>query len=422
MSSNIRIPSTSHLQKSQNPGAQSNDFLSAPPPIPFVNPRKLMEHRLPLSTTGIQDPCDLKIVPRKKIFHQNDLNRLFNTIGLNRLMIVLLNLCYHCSKFGTLDFSNSSQINQLIESLSPKSKAIIKIFDELDKWIAEIPLDDQDRQRFGNKSFKIWGRRLESEAEKLHEEVLKDDDSYQWIKDELLFHFKTSFGSFLRLDYGTGHELSFLAYLSILHLTRILTKKDLLTTVLVIYQRYFNTCRSLQEVYRLEPAGSKGAYGLDDHFHLVYVFGSAQLLNHTTLTPSHIVDRKFLSNFSSSHHHSIQLENGSIVSLSSSLFFSAIEHINRLKRGPFHEHSPILYNLSQTVPNWSKVLNGSVKMFQGEILNKLQVMQHFFFTDHLQGVLCWDLMIDDHGGEFGEEFSDDENQNQLVQSKAKTET
>ncbi|CAH7674050.1 hypothetical protein PPACK8108_LOCUS8952 [Phakopsora pachyrhizi] len=158
-------------------------------------------------------------------------------------------------------------------------------------WIDEIPLD-KDPQRFGNKSFRIWGNRLEREAKRLHNDLI---DSYHLvIQPELLFYFRNYSGSFSRLDYGTGHEASFLAYLLILHLTRVLKNKDILSLVLVIYKQYLDICRKLQDYYRLEPAGSKGVYGLDDHFHLVYVFGSAQLLNVQTINPSQIIDKKFL--------------------------------------------------------------------------------------------------------------------------------
>lgn len=65
------------------------------------------------------------------------------------------------------------------------------------------------------------------------------------------------------------------------------------------------------------------------------------------------------------------------------LFMSSIEHINTLKRGPFNEHSPVLYNIASTVTLWSKVNSGLVKMYQAEVLEKHQVVQHFWFGDLL---------------------------------------
>lgn len=323
--------------------------------IPFIDPTKLSSSS--------------SLIPTKRIKDQPDLTHLFESAGLNRLISVVVNMSESVSSFGLID--NDEKRKTLSDSISLVTHKVCEIFDRLDQWILTIPLD-QDPQRFGNKAFKIWGRRLEEEAEALHAPLI--DSDHQVILPELLHHFKTSFGSFIRLDYGTGHELSFIAYLSILHLTHILTKEDLITTVLVIYQRYLDTCRKLQEVYRLEPAGSKGVYGLDDHFHLVYIFGSAQLMQQTTITPAQINDPKLLEN--------LQPE--------SSLFFSAIQHIRNLKKGPFFEHSPILYNVGITVKHWSKVHQGMIKMWKGEVLSKVQVMQHFWFTDF--GVLGWEIV------------------------------
>jgi serine/threonine-protein phosphatase 2A activator len=95
----------------------------------------------------------------------------------------------------------------------------------------------------------------------------------------LLPYLLTSFGSFTRLDYGSGHEASFLLFLLSLSLVRIVgddvsTERDI---ALRIFPRYLRLCFRLQDVYRLEPAGSHGVWGLDDHHFLGYVLGSAQL-------------------------------------------------------------------------------------------------------------------------------------------------
>lgn len=67
------------------------------------------------------------------------------------------------------------------------------------------------------------------------------------------------------------------------------------------------------------------------------------------------------------------------------LFLSSILHLNALKTGPFHEHSPLLHNIATTVPSWHKVQTGLAKMYSVEVLQKVPVVQHFWFG----GVLGW---------------------------------
>lgn len=88
-----------------------------------------------------------------------------------------------------------------------------------------------------------------------------------------------SFGSFVRMDYGTGHETSFGFLLLCLTLVRFLRfdPEEARHIVLTVFVRYLRLCYRLQDVYRLEPAGSHGVWGLDDSHFLGYIFGSAQL-------------------------------------------------------------------------------------------------------------------------------------------------
>jgi serine/threonine-protein phosphatase 2A activator len=61
----------------------------------------------------------------------------------------------------------------------------------------------------------------------------------------------------------------------------------------------------------------------------------------------------------------------------SNMYFSAIQFIYDVKRGPFWEHSPVLYDVSGIKDGWGKINKGMLKMYAAEVLGKFPVVQHF---------------------------------------------
>jgi serine/threonine-protein phosphatase 2A activator len=61
------------------------------------------------------------------------------------------------------------------------------------------------------------------------------------------------------------------------------------------------------------------------------------------------------------------------------MYFSAIQFIYDVKRGPFWEHSPVLYDISGIKDGWAKINKGMLKMYAAEVLGKFPVVQHFPF-------------------------------------------
>ena len=104
----------------------------------------------------------------------------------------------------------------------PSTEAVHKLQEllrKVDAILEEAPPETGPR-RFGNASFRTWYGILESRVHDLLRtylpaDVLNFDSNAEGISalDEIVPYFLGSFGSAQRLDYGTGHELSFLAFL-----------------------------------------------------------------------------------------------------------------------------------------------------------------------------------------------------------------
>ncbi|TFK24812.1 serine/threonine-protein phosphatase 2A activator 1 [Coprinopsis marcescibilis] len=247
---------------------------------------------------------------------------------------------------------------------SPAILKMVSLLETLDRWIDEIP-PLKTPQRFGNLAFRTWGQRLDENSNILLEELLGPEYSpvIKFVRPYLM----TSFGSFTRMDYGTGHETSFVLFLLCLTLVRFFdpvpeVERQL---VLVVFLRYLRLCWKLQDTYRLEPAGSHGVWGLDDSHFLPYVFGSAQLRDQSAIPVSMVLQKPLPD---------------------TNMYFLSISRIHEVKHGPFHEHSSSLHSIAVGVPNWGKVHSGLLKMYEAEVLGKRVVVQHI----PLGGLLQWE--------------------------------
>jgi len=227
--------------------------------------------------------------------------------------------------------------------------SVLSILDKLDTWIDEAP-PLQTPQRFGNLAFRTWGKRVEDNAGRLLSAMLPVElhPAIPYLSP----YFLTSFGSFQRMDYGSGHETSFTIFLLCLSLLRFFVpeRDEERQVVLLLFVRYLQLCWRLQDVYNLEPAGSHGVWGLDDYSFLGYIFGSGQLCGQTEIS---------------------------------------IMRIHEFKHGPFHEHSSQLHSIAVGVPSWSKVNSGLFKMYQAEVLGKRVVVQHI----PLGGLMEWEPSV-----------------------------
>ena len=256
------------------------------------------------------------------------------------------------------------------------------LLDQLSKLVDDVPPDNGPR-RFGNVSFRKWYQLLEDKLDELLSECLPRQ--HKPAQDELAAYLLGSFGSAQRLDYGTGHELSFLAFLA------CLWKLDFFSSnepgveergiVLRVFEPYLVLVRKLIKLYNLEPAGSHGVWGLDDNSFLPYVFGSAQLcppIEETDDTPTEG------SLTIAPDPSSVTKQNLVDKEKDSNMYFSAIAFIYNVKKGQFFEHSPMLYDISGIKDGWGKINKGMIKMYNAEVLSKFPVVQHFPFGSLLK--------------------------------------
>lgn len=139
------------------------------------------------------------------------------------------------------------------------------------------------------------------------------------------------------------------------------TNQDEPAVGLIVFDRYMTLVRKLQQIYRMEPAGSQGVWALDDYQFMPFIWGSAQLIDEQKVEPRSIPDYTKAEVLAPDYH-----------------FFSCINYIAGVKSGPFAEHSNQLWNVSG-VPTWSKVYTGLIKMYRAEVLSKFPVIQHTFF-------------------------------------------
>mmetsp|Transcript_21654 Transcript_21654/g.51521 ORF Transcript_21654/g.51521 Transcript_21654/m.51521 type:complete len:80 (+) Transcript_21654:761-1000(+) len=78
------------------------------------------------------------------------------------------------------------------------------------------------------------------------------------------------------------------------------------------------------------------------------------------------------------------------------MYFACMQFVCKVKTGPLHEHSPMLYDISGVSGGWKKVNQGMQKMYTAEVklpvtapermqvLHKFPVIQHFLFGSILE--------------------------------------
>jgi len=261
---------------------------------------------------------------------------------------------------------------------SPVVAGLCELLEEAAGWLADFPPAPQVG-RFGNKAFRDWHARMRQRSRGLlRDKVLAraglasaggenpadggGDARALPAEEELAPYLEDSFGNATRLDYGSGHETAFAALLFCLARLGALKLADGPALVTRVFARYLELARALQRTYCLEPAGSHGVWGLDDYQFLAFLFGAAQLAGHPFIRPRSIHSADVVETYGGEY-----------------LYLGCVRHVLSVKKGAISTTSPMLNDVSGVRGGWEKVTSGLVKMYKGEVLAKLPIMQHFLF-------------------------------------------
>ena len=257
--------------------------------------------------------------------------------------------------------------SQIVEPISPSIASLSSLLDEVNKLVDKHPVIKEAKvSRFGKVEFRDFYDELNEKSSSLIKtrfSTLSDEQL-----EQLSIYLDESWGNKRRIDYGSGHELNFICFLFGLYSYGLFDlEKDAINLVLVVFLKYLNIMRVLETKYWLEPAGSHGVWGLDDYHFLPFLFGAFQLVPHKHLKPMSIHNEELVELFKDKF-----------------LYFGCISFINSVKTTTsLRWHSPMLDDISG-VKKWSKVAEGMIKMYTAEVLGKLPIMQHFYFSEFLK--------------------------------------
>lgn len=243
--------------------------------------------------------------------------------------------------------------------ISENVTKLVNLLEKLNKLIDEYPPIEQP-QRFGNSAFRDWLAQVKMVSTALLQEVL--DQKLHLAIPEVKVYLEESFGNPTRIDYGTGHEMCFIMFLCCLYKIGFLDMEDNVATVFLIFNKYLQIARRLQQTYRMEPAGSHGVWSLDDYQFVPFIWGSSQLIDQPRIYPPvKFLEDDIIDKYAEEY-----------------MFLSCIKYIKEVKKGPFAEHSNQLWSIS-AVGSWSKINQGLIKMYKKEVLAKFPVIQHVLF-------------------------------------------
>lgn len=430
--------------------------------------------------------------PKRYIYTQTDMEHFRHSSARKELLsfVTAMGRGLTTSTSSSQNNPHSYNPSQPLEHLTP---ALASLHGSLtcmsDTWMNGdhpdgIPPDMKAKARFGNPAFRAWHARLvkrssgiikccldchlnytsnNSECDQLSVLVECSKKGYQAAScdgfppsssssqneqetiEELKAYLHDSYGHPIRIDYGTGHESSFVVFLlSLCKIGCFVWRSDvnndnsvspaetksmpspfvISRASISLFHAYLSVTRGLQRDYMLEPAGSHGVWGLDDYHCIPFYVGACQLvareqwqqqqLKEQNQSDQNLEDKTKLDKEESdgdvapmnpylpdkalpepksiplplsTHNDNMEHWDPSIIHnrqaleahRNTYLYFGCVHFIQQIKPNvPFFESSPMLNDIS-SLGNWTKVCSGLLRLYEGEVLDKLPVVQHFVF-------------------------------------------
>ncbi|GAA5851970.1 hypothetical protein JCM3766R1_003038 [Sporobolomyces carnicolor] len=236
------------------------------------------------------------------------------------------------------------------------------------------PVSEHDKKE----AFTLFRAKLAQEVTQLHLEILPSLSRADAVIPEVSFHLVRAFGSLARLDYGTGHELSFLLYLVALRRISVLRDDDDDSKRIVddVWPRYWRVTDRIRDTFELAIAGRRGVWKKKeredaDHPERVYFDqGASEARAH----PSRSKSNTSLSNLNVSSSTTLHL-------------LRSIFSRRRRRRGPSPSSSQVPSLSSSSSSSSSKPRPNSefdelcdlIKLYDKTVLTSLPALLHLRF-------------------------------------------
>jgi hypothetical protein len=285
------------------------------------------------------DPLELTTLT-KFIFRERDMRKWSESPAYNQTFQIL---CLLNEAVKSKPRSTERLKRPIVLSLVAALNRVRQIMDETP------PL--QEPMRFGNRAFRTFLTRVYTERADILSDISTNAETHEY--------FVQSWGSWTRIDFGTGHEYNFLAFITSLAVLELIQPEDCVALVFDVFWTYWELLLDLQNRYHQEAAGSHGVWGIDDYVALPFVFGSAQLIDHPEITPANVITREVAA-----------------ANRDEFVYCKWVDYVSSVKTGSFAEHSRMLWSL-RNLPHFQKLNGGTIKMYSGEIMDRFLVVQHF---------------------------------------------